>query len=72
MIRTDLLRGIIAQKGTSQRKVAHALGITEKTFYEKMKRGVFRSDEIFSMMELLDIGDPKAIFFASGMEEPWR
>lgn len=25
MVRTDLLRGLIAQKGLSQRKVAHAM-----------------------------------------------
>ena len=64
MIRTDLLRGKIAQSGTSQRKVAMALGITEKTFYQKMKKGLFSSDEIFQMMELLHIEDPLSIFFA--------
>jgi DNA-binding NtrC family response regulator len=64
MIRTDLLRGRIAQNGTSQRKLATQLGITEKTFYQKMKRGVFSSDEIFQMMGLLGIDDPKEIFFA--------
>lgn len=64
MIRTDLLRGIIAQRGTSQRKVAHVLGITEKTFYQKMKKGIFSSDEILGMMELLEIIEPTEIFFA--------
>lgn len=64
MIRTDLLRGLIAQRGTSQRKVAHALGITEKTFYQKMKKGIFSSDEILGMMELLEITEPTEIFFA--------
>ena len=64
MIRTDLLRGRIAQKGTSQRKVARRLEITERTFYQKMKRGLFSSDEIFRMMEMLEIDDPREIFFA--------
>lgn len=64
MIRTDLLRGLIAQRGTSQRKVAHVLGITEKTFYQKMKKGIFSSDEILGMMELLEITEPTEIFFA--------
>lgn len=63
MIRTDLLRGLIAQRGTSQRKVAHVLGITEKTFYQKMKKGIFSSDEILGMMELLEITEPTEIFF---------
>ena len=37
MIRTDKLRGIIAEKGYSQADVAGMIGITPKTFYEKMK-----------------------------------
>ena len=64
MIKTDELRGIIAKNNLSQAKVAEALGITPKTFYEKMKSGVFGSDEIEVMIELLDIDDPVAIFFA--------
>ena len=64
MIKTDELRGIIAKNNLSQAKVAEALGITPKTFYEKMKSGVFGSDEIEIMIELLDIDDPVAIFFA--------
>lgn len=62
MIRTDLLRGVIAQKNTSQRKVAKQLGMTEKTFYTKMKKGVFDSDEISEMISLLDIDNPAEIF----------
>lgn len=65
MIKTDELRGIIAKRGTSQRKVAEAIGITEKSFYEKMKRGIFRSDEIEKMVNLLKIENPSEIFFAS-------
>lgn len=46
MIDTAKLKGRIAEKGLSQRKVAKCIGITEKTFYAKMKAGVFGSDEI--------------------------
>ncbi|NLF44404.1 MAG: DUF739 domain-containing protein [Bacteroidales bacterium] len=63
MVDTNALRGKIAEKRLSQSKVAEALGITPKTFYEKMGRGVFGSDEIEKMIELLDIEDPTAIFF---------
>lgn len=63
MIDTQKLKGIIAKKNTSQRQVAFALGMTEKTFYEKMKIGIFGSDEIDKMIELLEIKNPVPIFF---------
>lgn len=64
MIATDKLRGIIAERGMSQIQVARALGMTGKTFYSKMKKGVFDSDEMGEMVELLDIEDPASVFFA--------
>lgn len=64
MIRSDELRGIIAKMGYSQAKVAKSIGITPKTFYEKMARGVFGSDEIEKMIDLLNIDNPVDIFFA--------
>lgn len=64
MIRTDELRGIIAKNGLSQCDVAKKIGITPKTFYEKMKNGVFGSDEIQIMIEELHIDNPTDIFFA--------
>ena len=64
MIRTDELRGEIAKKGYSQSDIAKMIGITPKTFYEKMKNGVFGSDEIQIMIDKLSITDPIAIFFA--------
>lgn len=66
MIRTDELRGIIAKNGLSQTDVARLIGITPKTFYEKMKIGVFGSDEIQIMIKELRIEDPVSIFFAAG------
>lgn len=64
MIRTDELRGIIAKNNLSQAKVAEQIGITPKTFYEKMSKGVFGSDEIEKMIILLKIEDPISVFFA--------
>lgn len=65
MIKTDELKGIIVKKGFSQSDIAHKIGITPKTFYEKMKNGVFGSDEIQIMIDELSIEDPVSIFFAS-------
>ncbi len=64
MIRTDELKGIIAKNGLSQVKVAEMIGITPKTFYEKMKAGVFGSDEIQIMIDKMNIENPAEIFFA--------
>ena len=64
MVATDKLRGIIAERGLSQRKVAEQLGMTEKTFYAKMKKGVFDSAEMSAMISVLDIENPADIFFA--------
>ena len=63
MIDTDELRGIIAKKRMSQAEVAKLLGIAPKTFYEKMKKGKFGSDEIDLMIDFLEIKNPIEIFF---------
>lgn len=64
MIDVNALKGRIAEKGLSQAKLAHELGISPKTFYEKMKKGVFGSDEMECIIDILDIDDPARIFFA--------
>lgn len=64
MIRVDKLRGLIAEKGFTQQDVAKMIGITPKTFYDKMKKGIFGSDEMQIMIDCLGIKDPAAIFFA--------
>lgn len=62
VIQTDKLRGIISERGYSQAKVAERIGITPKTFYEKMAKGVFGSDEIEIMIQMLHIDNPTEIF----------
>ncbi len=66
MIKTNELRGVIAKNGYSQKEVAEMIGIAPapKTFYLKMKEGVFGSDEIQIMIDKLNIEDPMNIFFA--------
>lgn len=64
MIDTNALRGAIAAKGMTQQDVALSLGMAPKTFYSKMKKGVFGSDEMESMIDLLSLKNPCAIFFA--------
>lgn len=59
------LRGIIVAKGFTQEQVASKIGMSPKTFYNKMKKGVFGTDEVIAMIELLDIDDPVDIFLRS-------
>lgn len=63
MLNVNKLRGVIAERGLYQTDVAKMLNITPKTFYEKMKKGVFGSDEIEVMIRVLEIKNPIEIFF---------
>lgn len=64
MVDTAELRGIIAKNGKTQTDMARILNITPKTFYVRMKKGVFGSDEIQTMIDVLHIENPMEIFFA--------
>lgn len=64
MVNTDELRGVIAKNGKTQSDVAKMLNITPKTFYMRMQKGVFGSDEIQIMIDELHIDNPMDIFFA--------
>lgn len=64
MVDTNRLKGIIAECGTSQRQLANRLGISEKTFYARMRSGVFGTDEAEKIVDILHIENPAEIFFA--------
>ena len=63
MIDTNKLKGQIVSKGLTQEEVAIRKGITPTGFYGKMKKGVFKSDEIEKMISILEIENPIEIFF---------
>lgn len=56
------LRGVMAERRCSQHQLAKHLGMSDKTFYNKMKRGVFGTDEVAKMIEYLKITNPAEIF----------
>lgn len=64
MVNINELRGVIAKNGKTQSDVAKMLNITPKTFYSRMRKGVFGSDEIQIMIKELHIENPMEIFFA--------
>lgn len=63
MIRTNALKAEIVRNGYTQEDIAKLIGVTPKTFYSKMKRGIFGSDEIQIMIDVLSIKNPVDIFF---------
>lgn len=68
MIDRNKLRAAWVSKGFTQERVAKEVGVSNKTFSLKMKRGVFgsdESDEIEKMIDLLDISDPVNVFLPS-------
>ena len=65
MIDTKALKGLIVSKDMTQKDVAQHLKMHPKTFYSKMRKGVFGSDEMEGMIKLLDIKNPIDIFFAN-------
>ena len=64
MIDVNKLRGRMAEKCRSGQDMAKVIKKTPKTFYAKMKAGVFDSDEIEAMVKDLEIENPMEIFFA--------
>lgn len=63
MINVNKLRGKIVEEGKTQDDVAKAIKVSPKTFSDRMKKGVFGSDEIEIMVDFLNIDNPMEIFF---------
>lgn len=61
MVDTLALAGMIVSKGKTQKDVAEYLGISPKTFYTKMKKGVFGSDEMENIIDYLDMDMSAAV-----------
>lgn len=63
MIQINKLKALFVEKNITQQEIAKELGITETTMSRKMKKGVFDSDEMYKMIEILEIENPSEIFF---------
>lgn len=64
MLDKNALRAEMARKGITQKELAKTVGVSEKTFISKMKKGVFGTDEAQIIIDTLDIANPSSIFFA--------
>jgi transcriptional regulator with XRE-family HTH domain len=54
----------LTQNGYTQKKLAKEIGMSEQTLIRRIKRGVFGTDEVTQIINVLDIKDPTPIFFA--------
>ena len=65
MINIPKLRGRIAEAGYNNKQIAEKIGVHPATLCRKLEKGVFNSDEIQSLIKVLNIEDPMSIFFVN-------
>ena len=58
-------KAAMVRKGYTQKALAEILGMSEKTFTERIKTKRFGSDEIEKLVEVLEISNPLPIFFSN-------
>ena len=58
-------KAAMVRKGYTQKALAEILGMSEKTFTERIKSKRFGSDEIEKLIEVLEINNPMHIFFSN-------
>ena len=58
------LKAEIVRNGYRQNTIAELLGMSEKTFISRMKKGNFGIDEAEKLIKVLHINNPGEIFFA--------
>lgn len=63
MTDTRKLRALMVEHDLTQADMAKILGISEKTMHNRMKTGIFRTNEVEILMRALGIKDPMPIFF---------
>lgn len=64
MVDVASLRAEMARYQITQQELADYIGISRRTLSNKLKKGIFGSDEIEKIIEILKIDDPTSIFFA--------
>lgn len=58
---TDELKLEIFRNKLTQQEVAKLINVTPKTFYNKMKKGVFGTDEVEILIDVLNIDKNRAV-----------
>lgn len=67
MVAVEKIKALIIERGLTQEQTARKIGVTPKTFYNKMKKGKFGTDEAQKLIKILSIDNPIEIFFAENV-----
>lgn len=65
MINTKKLKAEFVKNSYTYDDIAKLLGISTRALSNKIKKGVFKSNEIEDLIKILGIQDPIDIFFTS-------
>lgn len=63
MLNVNALKAEMVRNGYTQTTLAQALGMSSRTFYNRMKTGDFGALEIKKMIDILHLEEPLSIFF---------
>ena len=67
MLDVNALKAEMVRNGYNQQTLAQEIGITSRTFANRLKTGDFGSKEIEIMIKKLKLDDPISIFFAKSV-----
>lgn len=63
MLNVPEFKAAMVRKGYTQKALSKILGISEKTFSDRLKKKRFGTEEIEQLIPILEINDPVAVFF---------
>lgn len=69
MINTRELKAAMAREGLTQTKLAELMGIAPSSLSMKLKNSTFKYSELITMVGILHLENPGAIFFADAYTE---
>lgn len=63
MVDINKLKGKMVENGLTQAQTAELIGIHKDTLGRKLRSGVFGTDEVEKLIDVLNIENPAEIFF---------
>lgn len=64
MLDVCALKAEMVRKGYTQARLSEEIGISSRTFSNKLKTGDFGSKEMEAIIDILELTEPMKIFFA--------